>query len=44
LFTGEHSHANLRLYQRHGYRETERAAAGSYNIVHLAKARAPAPE
>jgi ribosomal protein S18 acetylase RimI-like enzyme len=39
LFTGEHSDANLRLYQRLGYRETERTPAGSYNLVHLAKAR-----
>lgn len=40
LFTGEHSGANLRLYQRLGYRETGRAPAGSYNLVHLAKVRA----
>jgi ribosomal protein S18 acetylase RimI-like enzyme len=44
LFTGEHSHANLRLYQRLGYRETGRAPAGSYNLVHLAKHRAAACE
>ena len=41
LFTGEHSHANLRLYQRLGYRETNRTPAGSYHLVHLAKTRAP---
>jgi ribosomal protein S18 acetylase RimI-like enzyme len=40
LFTGENSHANLRLYQRLGYRETGRTPAGSYNLVHLAKTRA----
>jgi len=39
LFTGEHSHANLRLYQRLGYRETGRTPAGSYHLVHLAKNR-----
>lgn len=43
LFTGEHSHANLRLYQRLGYRETGRTSAGSYDLVHLAKNRALAP-
>lgn len=40
LFTGENSHANLRLYQRLGYVETGRAPAGSYSLVHLAKTRA----
>jgi ribosomal protein S18 acetylase RimI-like enzyme len=40
LFTGENSHANLRLYQRLGYNETRRTPAGRYNLVHLAKARA----
>lgn len=40
LFTGENSHANLRLYQRLGYRETGRTSAGSYDLVHLAKTRA----
>jgi ribosomal protein S18 acetylase RimI-like enzyme len=44
LFTGEHSHANLRLYQRLGYRETGRTPAGSYHLVHLAKDRALAPD
>jgi ribosomal protein S18 acetylase RimI-like enzyme len=39
LFTGEHSHANVRLYQRLGYRETSRTPAGSYHLVHLAKTR-----
>lgn len=42
LFTGERSHANLRLYQRLGYRETGRSPAGNYDLVHLAKARVPA--
>jgi len=37
LFTGEHSHANLRLYRRLGYRETGRTSAGDYELVHLAK-------
>jgi ribosomal protein S18 acetylase RimI-like enzyme len=44
LFTGEHSHANLRLYQRLGYRETGRAPVGGYNLVHLAKSRAATRE
>jgi SAM-dependent methyltransferase/GNAT superfamily N-acetyltransferase len=39
LFTGEHSQANLRLYQRLGYQETERTPAGPYYLVHLAKSR-----
>lgn len=43
LFTGEHSRANLRLYGRLGYRETERVPAGSYHLVHLAKAVLPDP-
>lgn len=43
LFTGEHSHANLRLYQRLGYRETGRTPVGSYHLVYLAKNRALAP-
>lgn len=42
LFTGEHSQANLRLYRRLGYQETNRAPAGSYDLVHLAKTRAAA--
>ncbi len=40
LFTGEHSHANLRLYRRLGYRDTHRTRAGSYDLVHLRKERA----
>jgi ribosomal protein S18 acetylase RimI-like enzyme len=40
LFTGEYSHANLRLYGRFGYRETKRVPAGSYQLVYLAKDRA----
>jgi ribosomal protein S18 acetylase RimI-like enzyme len=39
LFTGERSHANLRLYERLGYRETGRSPAGGYDLVHLAKTR-----
>ncbi len=39
LFTGQHSHANLRLYGRHGYRQTHTTQAGAYLLVHLAKAR-----
>lgn len=39
LFTGEYSRASLRLYQRHGYRQTHTTQAGSYLLVHLAKAR-----
>jgi len=38
LFTGERSAANLRLYQRHGYRETHRTPAGAYELVHMRKA------
>jgi ribosomal protein S18 acetylase RimI-like enzyme len=37
LFTGERSHANLRLYERHGYRRTHTTAAAGYRLVHLAK-------
>lgn len=37
LFTGEHSSANLRLYQRLGYLETGRTSVGAYSLVHLAK-------
>jgi ribosomal protein S18 acetylase RimI-like enzyme len=43
LFTGEHSTANLRLYQRLGFQLTGRTPAGSYDIVHLAKTRSPSP-
>lgn len=44
LFTGEHSHANLRLYRRLGYVDTGRQAApAGYDVVHLAKPRRPAP-
>jgi hypothetical protein len=42
LFTGEHSHANLRLYRRLGYRETGRQPTpGGYDLVHLSKPRRP---
>ncbi|MEN0070931.1 MAG: GNAT family N-acetyltransferase, partial [Propionicimonas sp.] len=37
LFTGELSLANLRLYQRLGYREFARRPAGSYDLVFLAR-------
>ena len=39
LFTGQHSHANLRLYHRHGYRQTHTTEAGAYLLVHLVKGR-----
>ncbi|MBN9791344.1 MULTISPECIES: N-acetyltransferase [unclassified Pseudonocardia] len=39
LFTGEHSAGNLRLYRRAGYVETHRTGAGTYELVHLTKAR-----
>jgi ribosomal protein S18 acetylase RimI-like enzyme len=37
LFTGEHSHANQRLYQRHGYTEDHRTSGGDYQLVHMTK-------
>lgn len=37
LFTGEHSVANIRLYERVGYRETGRTAEAGYDLVHFAK-------
>lgn len=37
LFTGERSLANLRLYQRMGFGEVRRVAAGEYEIVYLAR-------
>jgi ribosomal protein S18 acetylase RimI-like enzyme len=37
LFTGEHSHGNLRLYERHGYTETHRTPAGTHQLVHMRK-------
>jgi ribosomal protein S18 acetylase RimI-like enzyme len=37
LITGEHSHANLRLYERHGYVETHRTPAGTHELVHMRK-------
>ena len=39
LCTGQYSHANLRLYHRHGYRQTHTTPAGAYLMVHLAKDR-----
>jgi GNAT superfamily N-acetyltransferase len=38
LFTGEHSLANQRLYQRHDYTEDHRSSAGDYQLVHMTKA------
>ncbi|MGJ3509043.1 GNAT family N-acetyltransferase [Enemella sp. A6] len=37
LFTGEHSVANIRLYERCGYVETARTPAGDYSLVHFTK-------
>jgi ribosomal protein S18 acetylase RimI-like enzyme len=37
LFTGEHSLADIRLYERCGYAETGRTSAGSYALIHFAK-------
>jgi hypothetical protein len=37
LFTGQHSHGNLRLYRRHDYQQTHTTPAGKYHLVHLAK-------
>ncbi|MDQ2881646.1 MAG: GNAT family N-acetyltransferase [Actinomycetota bacterium] len=37
LFTGEHSLANQRLYQRHGYTEDHRTSAGHYHLIHMTK-------
>jgi GNAT superfamily N-acetyltransferase len=37
LFTGEYSHGNLRLYERHGYTETHRSPAGTHQLVHMRK-------
>jgi ribosomal protein S18 acetylase RimI-like enzyme len=40
LFTGERSEANLRLYRRHGYRETHRTdTPAGYALVHMRKLR-----
>ncbi len=37
LFTGEHSLANIRLYERNSYVETARTSAGDHELVHFAK-------
>lgn len=37
LFTGEHSIANIRLYERSGYVETARTPVGDYSLVYFAK-------
>ena len=37
LFTGEHSRAALRLYERLGYREVRRTPENGYQLVHLQK-------
>ncbi|WP_373278559.1 GNAT family N-acetyltransferase [Gordonia sputi] len=39
LFTGERSVANIRLYQRMGYREIRRRDTGPYDLVYLARYR-----
>ncbi len=40
LFTGDRSHANLRLYERHGYREYERRPlTDGINLVYLERSR-----
>ncbi|MFF0143989.1 GNAT family N-acetyltransferase [Amycolatopsis sulphurea] len=39
LTTGEFSAGPLRLYTRHGYRETHRSPEGEHQLVHLAKVR-----
>ena len=39
LATSQHIQANLRLYRRHGYRQTHTTQAGAYLMVHLAEAR-----
>ena len=39
LFTGEHGHGNLRLYERLGYTRTHAVPAGAYQLIHLAKPR-----
>lgn len=41
LFTGQHSHVNLRLYRRHGYQQTHTTPVGGYQLIHLAKTRDP---
>lgn len=38
LFTGEYSHANIRLYERLGYREQHRTRVGHYDLAHFSKA------
>ena len=43
LSTGQHSRANLRLYRRHGYRQTHTTQAGAYLLIHLAKDLARRP-
>ncbi|MGC4960369.1 GNAT family N-acetyltransferase [Gordonia sp. DT101] len=40
LFTGEHSTANIRLYERSGYVETARTNVGDYSLVHFTKSLA----
>lgn len=39
LFTGERSVANIRLYERMGYREIRRRDTGPYDLVYLARYR-----
>ncbi|MGH3550605.1 MAG: GNAT family N-acetyltransferase [Pseudonocardiaceae bacterium] len=37
LFAGEHSSANQRLYEGHGYTEDHRTSAGQYHLIHMTK-------
>lgn len=37
LFTGEHSDANIRLYERFGYVEVSRTPVGDYSLVNFVK-------
>lgn len=37
LFTGEHSVASIRLYQRMGYVEVRRESAGAYDLVYMSR-------
>ncbi|HLH58906.1 MAG TPA: GNAT family N-acetyltransferase [Streptosporangiaceae bacterium] len=45
LVTGQYSHANLRLYRRHGYQQTRTSPARGYQLIHFVKIRnaGPAP-
>lgn len=43
LFTGSKSAGPLRLYAKHGYRETHRTPENNHELVHLEKTRVRAP-